>query len=703
LKSDGTVVQWGRRFEQGPYRVNGEVYYLNGSPFSVPSATPVADLQAGFDFTYSYTGREGTTYASSSTPPTEPGNYSVTVTGTDPDFAATKTIDFTIMKGRPTILGKPFPSGISYGESLASYPLFEGTASVPGTFAFENPSAIPNAGDSMHNLVFTPTDTDRYEPVTVLMEVRVSKAIPALISLPSTTTITYGQQLADSIIADGQMSVPNWWWLTSAPRISGSWAFNTPDVYAPVGTSTKLATFTPEDSENYQTLQVYLDVTVAPATPNILTNPTATPIAAGQTLSSSALDGGAASVEGTFTWENPNTAPDTGTTTQNFVFTPNDTTNYSSTTGTLSIIANKATPTVTSPPSASAITYGQSLSDSTLDGGEASVAGTFAWTNPATEPNAGTASYAFTFTPDDTTNYKATTGMVSVTVHKAIATVTLGNLNASYDGTAKSASVSTTPKGLTTSLTYNGESAAPSDAGTYEVVATIDDANFAGTKSELLTIAPTPIAPTNFLATQTTNLTADLRWTPNTSGNAACTGFKISHKPSASETWMEYIVTSDSSTYSVSGLLPGTVYNFRIAALNGTDSSSDAITTLTTWTSQEEWRFTNFGTIVNSGNAADSASPSGDGMENLLKYALGLNATVSSSAALNTRVNADGRLALTFIRARAELIYTVEGSDDLITWSSIAHNPGAVGEAVIVIDTAPTSAKKRFIRLKVAR
>jgi alpha-tubulin suppressor-like RCC1 family protein len=703
LKSDGTVVQWGRRFEQGPYRVNGEVYYLNGSPFSVPSATPVADLQAGFDFTYSYTCREGTTYASSSTPPTEPGNYSVTVTGTDPDFTATKTIDFTITKGRPTILNKPFPSGISYGESLASYPLFEGTASVPGTFAFENPSAIPNAGDSMHNLVFTPTDTDRYEPVTVLMEVRVSKAIPALISLPSTTTITYGQQLADSIIADGQMSVPNWWWLTSAPRISGSWAFNTPDVYAPVGTSTKLATFTPEDSENYQTLQVYLDVTVAPATPNILTNPTATPIAAGQTLSSSALDGGAASVEGTFTWENPNTAPDTGTTTQNFVFTPNDTTNYSSTTGTLSIIANKATPTVTSPPSASAITYGQSLSDSTLDGGEASVAGTFAWTNPATEPNAGTASYAFTFTPDDTTNYKATTGMVSVTVHKAIATVTLGNLNASYDGTAKSASVSTTPKGLTTSLTYNGESAAPSDAGTYEVVATIDDANFAGTKSELLTIAPTPIAPTNFLATQTTNLTADLRWTPNTSGNAACTGFKISHKPSASETWMEYIVTSDSSTYSVSGLLPGTVYNFRIAALNGTDSSSDAITTLTTWTSQEEWRFTNFGTIVNSGNAADSASPSGDGMENLLKYALGLNATVSSSAALNTRVNADGRLALTFIRARAELIYTVEGSDDLITWSSIAHNPGAVGEAVIVIDTAPTSAKKRFIRLKVAR
>ena len=150
--------------------------------------------------------------------------------------------------------------------------------------------------------------------------------------------------------------------------------------------------------------------------------------------------------------------------------------------------------------------------------------------------------------------------------------------------------------------------------------------------------------------------------------------------------------------------MPGTVYNFRITALNGTDSSSEVTTTLTTWTSHEEWRFTNFGTIANSGNAADSASPRGDGMQNLLKYALGLNATATSSnASLNTQVNANGRLALTFMRARSELTYTVEGSDDLITWSTIAANPGTTGETVTVTDTAPTSAKKRFIRLKVAR
>jgi hypothetical protein len=39
----------------------------------------------------------------------------------------------------------------------------------------------------------------------------------------------------------------------------------------------------------------------------------------------------------------------------------------------------------------------------------------------------------------------------------------------------------------------------------------------------------------------------------------------------------------------------------------------------------------------------------------------------------------------------------------MITWSSIAANPGTIGEAVTVTDTAPTSTPKRYIRLKVAR
>ncbi|NDF06836.1 MAG: hypothetical protein EB066_10490, partial [Betaproteobacteria bacterium] len=50
----------------------------------------------------------------------------------------------------------------------------------------------------------------------------------------------------------------------------------------------------------------------------------------------------------------------------------------------------KATPTISAAPTASAITYGQRLADSTLNGGTASTAGTYAFTTPSTAPNAGT-------------------------------------------------------------------------------------------------------------------------------------------------------------------------------------------------------------------------------------------------------------------------------------------------------------------------
>jgi hypothetical protein len=154
----------------------------------------------------------------------------------------------------------------------------------------------------------------------------------------------------------------------------------------------------------------------------------------------------------------------------------------------------------------------------------------------------------------------------------------------------------------------------------------------------------------------------------------------------------------------VSNLLPGTVYDFRIASLNGGDSSSVVTTSITTWTSREEWRFTNFGTIANFGNAADNASPSGDGMQNLLKYALGLSATSRNVGdSLNTQMNADRRLTLTFTRARSELTYTVEGSNDLKSWSVLpVVNPGSVGGSVTVTDESSASAPRRFLRLKVS-
>ena len=218
--------------------------------------------------------------------------------------------------------------------------------------------------------------------------------------------------------------------------------------------------------------------------------PTATPITYGQTLASSTLSGGAASVPGSFAFTNPSTAPDLGTATQAVTFTPSDTVTYSAVSGTVSVTVNQATPTVTTWPTATAITYGQTLASSTLSGGAASVAGNFAFTTPSTTPDAGTAAQAVTFTPTDAVNYSAVSGTASVLVNQATATVVLGGLTAVDDGTAKAASATTVPAGLTVELTYDLSATAPSLPGTYAVVATVTDPNYVGSASGSLVISP---------------------------------------------------------------------------------------------------------------------------------------------------------------------------------------------------------------------
>jgi hypothetical protein len=101
-----------------------------------------------------------------------------------------------------------------------------------------------------------------------------------------------------------------------------------------------------------------------------------------QTLASSTLSGGAGSTPGTFAFTTPSTAPGAGTPSQGVTFTPTDGTDYNTATGSVSVTVNKATPTITTAPTASTITYGQTLANSTLSLGAGSTPGTFAFTTP---------------------------------------------------------------------------------------------------------------------------------------------------------------------------------------------------------------------------------------------------------------------------------------------------------------------------------
>lgn len=99
---------------------------------------------------------------------------------------------------------------------------------------------------------------------------------------------------------------------------------------------------------------------------------------------------------------------------------------------------------------------------------------------------AGTHSITASYSGDS--GLTASSDNLSQVVNKATASVNITNTSQTYDGNPKSVTTSTTPAGLTVNVTYNGSSTAPSNAGSYPVVATISDANYQGSASGTLTI-----------------------------------------------------------------------------------------------------------------------------------------------------------------------------------------------------------------------
>jgi hypothetical protein len=133
-----------------------------------------------------------------------------------------------------------------------------------------------------------------------------------------------------------------------------------------------------------------------------------------------------------------------------------------------------------------------------------------------------------------------------------------------------------------------------------------------------------------------------------------------------------------------------------------------------------QWKIAQFGNIANANlpAAADDASYTGDGVPNLIKYALGQNPTgpfqPGPSAATET-IDGDDYLTLTFVRpvpTPSGISYIPETRPDLLlgTWDSAPVmagypvNNGDGTETVKVRTPAPISASDRgFLRLRVSR
>ncbi len=126
----------------------------------------------------------------------------------------------------------------------------------------------------------------------------------------------------------------------------------------------------------------------------------------------------------------------------------------------------------------------------------------------------------------------------------------------------------------------------------------------------------------------------------------------------------------------------------------------------------DQWRQDQFG--ANANNAAiagNSADPDGDGLSNLLEYALGTNPLVSNASAVvmdQEKIGANAYLRLTITKnsAATDVTYSAESTGDLTTASSWSNSTVVVESNTTttfqVRDSVATSAAaRRFIRLRV--
>ncbi|MGD1003300.1 MAG: MBG domain-containing protein [Minisyncoccia bacterium] len=95
----------------------------------------------------------------------------------------------------------------------------------------------------------------------------------------------------------------------------------------------------------------------------------------------------------------------------------------------------------------------------------------------------------WTFT-DAAGNYNDASGTVSDVIGQVTEPVTLNGLSQTFNGAPESVSASTTLNGLQIDVTYNGSTTAPTNAGSYAIVASINDPNYTGTATGTLVIAP---------------------------------------------------------------------------------------------------------------------------------------------------------------------------------------------------------------------
>ena len=278
-----------------------------------------------------------------------------------------------------------------------------------------------------------------YEDAVYTMTIKITdKKLVTLksgnkVSVNGSNALTYGDKLSKLGFSDVTFVDAD-----TNTEVKGTLKWADPDCIPTAGTTQAGWVFKPDDSKYYEDLTGTAAITVAKATPAVVTVPAVVervynPAVA---LADSDMTGGSVTgadgneLAGTWSFTGKNIIPTVNNKGYQAVFTPDDTDNYSTVTRTITVKVTKATPVIAEKPTAGALTYGQNLSDSILTGGKAAyqtadgieITGTFAWKNSSIKPTAADSQkteYDVTFTPSYKDNYNAVDTKLVLTVNKA--------------------------------------------------------------------------------------------------------------------------------------------------------------------------------------------------------------------------------------------------------------------------------------------
>lgn len=400
------------------------------------------------------------TYNGSGTVPTNAGTYAVIATLNSPNVGA-DTATYIIAKANPVVTWST-PSPITYGTALNGTQL-NAVASVPGVKTYTPPSGtVLNAGTQVLSVGFVPTDASNYNSIpATTVSIVVNKAV-ATISTSNTNQAFDGTQKSVTV--------------TTSPvglsTITTTYNGSTTPPSA-VGTYQVISNLS---NNNYSAVPDTVTLTISTTSAgisisNLLQTYTGSPLPVTVTTNPSGLSHAD-------TYNGSLTVP-TNVGSYTVIATLNDGIHTGADTQTLVIV--KATPVIIwSDPSA--ISYGTALSSTQLNA-TTTVPGTFVYT-PTTGAvlNVGTQSLSVVFTPTDAANYNSVTKIVSITVNKATASLSLGNLLQTYNGSPHPVLVTTIPAGLSgITVTYNGSPTPPTNAGSYPIVVTLVNDNYTAT------------------------------------------------------------------------------------------------------------------------------------------------------------------------------------------------------------------------------